>query len=144
MIKKYLLPLFFLSLLGCSNEPEISLPIVEKVDVNNDERLLLALGKPKKVIESTDSLDAPKKIYQFDDLSQAELSKNYILLSWQRHNKASMDRAVIGAMSALGDEGGYFIHEVDRLGQVDKRSINGHDLVNNMCISESCMVKITR
>lgn len=144
MKKLLVISILAFSILGCSNEPEIVLPKVKQINIQDDEQIIQIIGKPSSIIDSTDSLDQPKKIYKYDIFSQVELSKNYLLISWKQHDKASVDRAVVIAMSALGKDGGYFIHEVDRLGNVDKRPINGHDVVNNLCTSDMCMIKITR
>lgn len=133
------------NILGCSNEPEIVLPDVKQVDIKSDQQIIdQAISKNYSLLEGADSLDSPSKIYKYDHASQVELSKNYILISWQQHDQTSMDRAIVVAMSALGKDGGFFIHELDRLGKVDKRPINGHEVVNSFCVSESCMIKITR
>ncbi len=129
---------------GCSNEPEITLPNVSKVGVGSAENIIKAADlQTVKMIDSTDSRDAVKKIYQFDGIqTQLEFSENYILIAWHQHDKASLDKAVRLGMAALGDEVGYFIYKVDLQGEHTEYSVNGHLISDIKCISSLCMIKI--
>ncbi|MEG8266482.1 hypothetical protein MKR65_05575 [Acinetobacter baumannii] len=49
-------------LIGCSGEPEITLPDVKQVGLNDDNAVIQSIGEqPKKVIDSTDSKGVAKK-----------------------------------------------------------------------------------
>ncbi|ELY5686752.1 hypothetical protein ACTZ9G_000094 [Acinetobacter baumannii] len=141
-MKNYILALAII-LTGCSGEPEITLPDVKQVGLNDDNAVIQSIGEqPKKVIDSND--DA-KKIYIFDGAySQLELSSNYALVAWQQNNDASLKRAVKMGMALLGNDAGYFIHRVNMNGEHADYSIQGHKIVNNTCISELCMIKIEK
>ena len=141
-MKNYILALAII-LMGCSGEPEITLPDVKQVGLNDDNAVIQSIGEqPKKVIDSND--DA-KKIYIFDGAySQLELSSNYALVAWQQNNDASLKRAVKMGMALLGNDAGYFIHRVNMNGEHADYSIQGHKIVNNTCISELCMIKIEK
>ena len=141
-MKNYILVLAII-LTGCSGEPEITLPDVKQVGLNDDNAVIQSIGEqPKKVIDSND--DA-KKIYIFDGAySQLELSSNYALVAWQQNNDASLKRAVKMGMALLGNDAGYFIHRVNMNGEHADYSIQGHKIVNNTCISELCMIKIEK
>ncbi|HFX6350247.1 TPA: hypothetical protein ACIFDI_001113 [Acinetobacter baumannii] len=139
-----LLGLVTLGLMACSNEPEITLPKVAQVGVGSAENIIKASSlQPVKMIDSTDSRDAVKKIYQFDGIhTQLEFSENYILIAWHQHDKASLDKAVRLGMATLGDEVGYFIYKVDLQGEHTEYSVNGHLISDSKCISSLCMIKI--
>ncbi|MCO8043611.1 hypothetical protein OC498_08830 [Acinetobacter bohemicus] len=141
-MKKYILALGII-LTGCSDEPEITLPDVEQVGLDDDNAVIQSIGEqPKKVV---DSKDDAKKIYIFDGAySQLELSSNYALVAWQQNNDASLKRAVKMGMALLGNDAGYFIHRVNMNGEHADYSIQGHKIVNNTCISELCMIKIEK
>ncbi|HHX5415051.1 TPA: hypothetical protein ACVEXK_000374 [Acinetobacter baumannii] len=141
-MKNYILALAII-LTGCSGEPEITLPDVKQVGLNDDNAVIQSIGEqPKKVIDSND--DA-KKIYIFDGAySQLELSSNYALVAWQQNNDASLKRAVKMGMALLGNDAGYFIHRVNMNGEHADYSIQGHKIVNNTCKSELCMIKIEK
>ncbi|BFM55039.1 TPA: hypothetical protein ACSIYC_001418 [Acinetobacter baumannii] len=141
-MKNYILALAII-LTGCSGEPEITLPDVKQVGLNDDNTVIQSIGEqPKKVIDS--NADA-KKIYIFDGAySQLELSSNYALVAWQQNNDASLKRAVKMGMALLGNDAGYFIHRVNMNGEHADYSIQGHKIVNNTCISELCMIKIEK
>lgn len=142
IMKKYILALGII-LTGCSDEPEITLPDVEQVGLDDDNAVIQSIGEqPKKVV---DSKDDAKKIYIFDGAySQLELSSNYALVAWQQNNDASLKRAVKMGMALLGNDAGYFIHRVNMNGEHADYSIQGHKIVNNTCISELCMIKIEK
>ncbi|MFY0112124.1 hypothetical protein ABTU74_20015 [Acinetobacter baumannii] len=142
MNKIILLSLVLLTgLAGCSNGPEITLPQVSPVGVANAEKIIKAAEL--QPVKTTDSSDDTKKIYQFDGLNtQLEFSENFILIAWQQHDKASLDKAVRLGMATLGDEAGYFIHKVDLQGEHTDYSIQGHMISNNTCISNLCTIKI--
>lgn len=144
-MKKYILALGII-LTGCSGEPEITLPDVKQVGLNDDNAVIQSIGEqPKKVVDSTDSKDDAKKIYIFDGAySQLELSSNYALISWQQNNDVSLNRAVKMGMALLGNDAGYFIHRVNMNGEHTDYSIQGHTIINNTCISELCMIKIEK
>ncbi|ELY8399251.1 hypothetical protein SOQ78_001248 [Acinetobacter baumannii] len=141
-MKNYILALAII-LTGCSGEPEITLPDVKQVGLNDDNAVIQSIGEqPKKVIDSNDEA---KKIYIFDGAySQLELSSNYALVAWQQNNDASLKRAVKMGMALLGNDAGYFIHRVNMNGEHADYSIQGHKIVNNTCISELCMIKIEK
>ncbi|MEX7479186.1 hypothetical protein AB0861_023945 [Acinetobacter baumannii] len=144
-MKKYILALGII-LTGCSSEPEITLPNINEVGLNDEQAIIQSIGEqPEKVIDSTDSKDDPKKIYVFNGTySQLELSSNYALIAWQQNNEASLNRAVKMGMALLGKDAGYYIHNVDMNGQHTDYSIQGHKIINNTCISELCMIKIEK
>lgn len=143
---KYLLLALSLLSVGCSSEPEITLPNVEQVGMNDANAILKAIhDNPIQVIDSTDSRDAVKKIYKFDNLfSQLELSSNFALISWKHKDETSLNRAVKLGIATLGNDAGYFIHRVDLNGEHTDYSIKGHKIMNNMCISEICTIKIEK
>ena len=63
IMKKYILALGII-LTGCSDEPEITLPDVEQVGLDDDNAVIQSIGEqPKKVV---DSKDDAKQIYIFD------------------------------------------------------------------------------
>lgn len=147
-MKKSILALAII-LTGCSGEPEIKLPDVNQVGLNDDNAVIQSIGEqPNKVVDSTDSTDSKgdvKKIYIFDGAySQLELSSNYALIAWQQNNNESLDRAVKMGMALLGSEAGYFIHRVNMNGEHTDYSIQGHKIINNTCASELCMIKIEK
>lgn len=143
---KYLLLVSSLLFVGCSSEPEITLPNVEQVGMNDADAIFKAIhDKPIQVIESTDSSNTAKKIYKFDRaFSQLELSSNFALISWKHNDETSLNRAVKIGMAALGNDAGYFIHRVDLNGEHTDYSIQGHKIMNNTCISEICTIKIEK
>lgn len=143
---KKLVLIFALFITGCSGEPEITLPDVKQVDMNDADAIIQSIGeKPIQVIDSTDSRDATKKIYKFDHaFSQLELSPNFALISWKQHDDISLNRAVKMGMAALGNDAGYLIHRVDLNGEHTEYSIQGHKIINNSCVSELCMIKIEK
>ena len=114
--------------------------------MNDADAIIQSIGvKPLQVIDSTDSRDAAKKIYKFDNgFSQLELSSNFALISWKQHDEVSLNRAVKMGMAALGNDAGYFIHRVDLNGEHTEYSIQGHKIINNSCVSELCMIKIEK
>ena len=142
IMKKYILALGII-LTGCSDEPEITLPDVEQVGLDDDNAVIQSIGEqPKKVV---DSKDDAKKIYIFDGAySQLELSSNYALIAWQQNNDISLNRAVKMGMALLGNDAGYFIHRVNMNGEHTDYSIHGHRITNNTCISELCTIKIEK
>ena len=93
---KKLALIFALFITGCSGEPEITLPDVKQVDMNDADAIIQSIGEKQiQVIDSTDSRDATKKIYKFDHaFSQLELSPNFALISWKQHDDISLNRAV--------------------------------------------------
>ena len=143
---KKLALIFALFITGCSGEPEITLPDVKQVDMNDADAIIQSIGeKPIQVIDSTDSRDATKKIYKFDHaFSQLELSPNFALISWKQHDEVSLNRAVKMGMAALGNDAGYLIHRVDLNGEHTEYIIQGHKIINNSCVSELCMIKIEK
>lgn len=143
-IFKILVSILILGLTACSNEQEITLPKVAQVGVGSAENIIKAADlQPVKMIDSTDSRDAVKKIYQFEGIqTQLEFSENYILIAWYQHDKASLDKAVRLGMATLGDEVGYFIYKVDLQGEHNEYSVNGHLISDSKCISSLCMIKI--
>ncbi|EHU2702776.1 hypothetical protein AZE87_RS09930 [Acinetobacter baumannii] len=145
-IFKILVSIFILGLTACSNEPEITLPKVAQVGVGSAENIIKAADlHPVKMIDSTDSRDAVKKIYKFDGVfNQLEFSKNYISITWFQHNKTSLDKAVRLGMATLGKDAGYFIHKIDIQGQHADYSIQGHRISNSTCISKLCAITIQR
>ncbi|MCO8062364.1 hypothetical protein [Acinetobacter lwoffii] len=144
-MKNYILVLAII-LTGCSGEPEITLPDVKQVGLNDDNAVIQSIGEqPKKVVDSTDSKDDAKKIYIFDGAySQLESSSNYALIAWQQNNDNSLNRAVKMGIALLGNDAGYFIHRVNMNDEHADYSIQGHKIVNNTCISELCMIKIEK
>ncbi len=145
-MKGFLLVLSSLFVVGCSSEPEITLPNVEQVGMSDADAILKAIqDEPIQVIDSTDSKDAIKKIYKFDNtFSQLELSSNFALISWKQHDEISLNRAVKIGMAVLGNDAGYFINRVDLNGEHSDYSIQGHKIMNNICISEICTIKIEK
>lgn len=143
---KLIASILILGLTSCSNEPEITLPNVAQVGVGSAENIIKAADlQPVKMIDSTDSRDAVKKIYQFEGIqTQLEFSENYILIAWHQHDKASLDKAVRLGMATLGNDAGYFIHKVDIQGEHTEYSIQGYKLVQNECVSKLCFVKIQK
>ncbi|EHU1747766.1 hypothetical protein A1E80_RS10660 [Acinetobacter baumannii] len=143
---KILASILFLGIASCSNESEITLPNVSQAGVGSAENIIKAAElQPIKIIDSTDSRDAVKKIYQFDGVfNQLEFSKNYILISWFQHNKTSLDKAVRLGIATLGNDAGYFIHKVDIQGEHTDYSIQGHRISNSTCISKLCAITIQR
>lgn len=144
-MKNYILALAII-LTGCSGEPEITLPDIKQVGLNDDNAVIQSIGEqPEKVVDSTDSKDDAKKIYIFDGAySQLELSSNYASIAWQQNNDTSLNRAVKMGMALLGNDAGYFIHRVNMNGEHSDYSIQGHKIVNNTCISELCMIEIEK
>ena len=144
-MKKYISALGIF-LIGCSGEPEITLPDIKQVGLNDDNAVIQSIGdQPKQVTDSTDSKDAAKKIYVFEQgYSQLEMSQNYALITWKHNDETSLNRAVKIGMALLGKDTGYFIHRVNINGEHTDYSIQGHKIVNNTCISELCMIKIVK
>lgn len=143
---KILASILFLGIASCSNESEITLPNVSQAGVGSAENIIKAANlQTVQMIDSMDSRDAVKKIYQFDGIhTQLEFSENYILISWHQHDKASLDKAIRLGMATLGNDAGYFIHKVDIQGEHTEYSIQGHKLMQNVCVSEFCTIKIEK
>ena len=138
--------LLFYFISGCSNEPEITLPIMAQVGMNDADNIINSIGDiPVQIKDSTDTTGGAKKIYIFDKAhSQLELSQKYALITWKHNNEFSLNRAVKMGIALLGNDAGYFIHRVDLNGEHTEYSIQGHKITNNICISNLCSIKIEK
>lgn len=145
-MRKIILSLFIGLLIGCSGEPEIKLPDINQVGMDDVYKIIQSSGlKPLQQIKSTDSRDSEKQIYKFDQVyTQLEYSKNFVLIAWRHHEQASIDKAVRLGIASLGNDAGYFIHRVDLNGEHTDYSIGGHKITQNSCVKELCMIKINR
>lgn len=163
--------LLCLGLLGCSgsNNPQTAKntgfefqPVdlttkVPRVDIHHDDAIVQSAGVPvKKVIDSTDSDNQPKKIYQFAETifgTQVELSKTQMILSWIAVNDTdsakakSIESIKIAqkiARAVLGDEGGKLVDQTIQSGKGQETTIDGHSVMVTDCVMGTCLMHIER
>lgn len=130
---------------------------ITTVDIHDDEAIIKSADvSVKKVIDSVDTVDEPKKIYQFADSAfgtQIELSRSQIVLAWIAVNEDESSRtktlesvAIAQRLSRamLGTEGVNLVDEIIEKGKIEPQIVNSYQITMGLCVSGLCSLKIKR